>query len=165
MYFDVISKKDKIMLDDLHKLGFDKVLVLDSNRLYDAEKDSSKLTVYSGPDYKIVIQKHKFDIIADLELHDMFLNKGLCSKLKENGMFVIFKLKNLIASDTFFKVYKNTLINSKLCYDFGVDCLFISFSQEYNEIKSPIQLVAFAEHMGYHFDRLLKSYYSIEKAL
>lgn len=165
MYLDVVSISDGKLLDEMHKVGFNRILILESNRLHDAEKVGFNLTVYSGADPRVAIQKHKADIITDLELNGVLLNRGLCSKLKENNMFIIFKLKNLIAADAFFKTYKNILINSKLCYDFDVNCLFVSFSSNSGEIKAPIQLIAFAEHMGYHIDLLLKSYYNIEKLL
>lgn len=165
MYFDIISKCDKGLVERLQGLGFEKVLVLESGRLHECEKEGFELKVYGGNDTKIVVQKHKADAITDLETNDTILDKGLCSKLKEANMFVIFKLKNLLESAEFFRTYKNIVINAKLCYDHGVDCMFVSFSSDYNEAKAPMQLIAFAEQMGYRFDRVLKSYSNIEKRL
>ncbi len=115
MYFDIVPKCDKVLLERLHYLGFNRVLYIEDGLLHDCEKKGFELKVYGGKDINVFVQKHKTDIVTDLEINNILLDKGLCSKLKENGMFVIFKLKNLLESTEFFRTYKNILINAKLC--------------------------------------------------
>ncbi len=152
MRIDVIGKVDKGLAEGAKKLGFSHIFCADGARVYDIDdKTPFDLKIYSDKDYTFVINKGKADIITDTEKYFFILNKGLCSKLKENKMFVMFKLKALVESDQFYKVYKNFLINSRLCNDYSVPSLFVSFASSESELKSSIQLEAFAEHFGYNY--------------
>jgi hypothetical protein len=158
MNVDVIGKADRTLAESVKKLGFDHVFCFDGDSIYDIEdKIPFKLKVYTGKDYSFIINKGRADVVADMDKHAFILNKGLCSKLKENKMFVVFKLKSLVETDQFYKVYKNFLINSRLCNDYSVPSLFISSASSIDDMKSPMQLEAFAEHFGYGYKNYKKS--------
>ncbi len=158
MYIDLIQKNDKEIVDRLKKLGFDNIFDIERSSITDVDdKLPFELKLYDGKDYNFIIQKGKSNAITDLDKNALFLNKGLCSKLKENRMFVIFKLSSLIGSTDFFRTYKNFLINGKLCDDYSVPALYVSFAGVKEQIKSPAQLVAFAEAFGYNLKNYNKS--------
>lgn len=157
MYIDLIEKDDKSLIEQLKKLGFHTVFFVENGAIKaSSDANAFALKLYSGKDYEFVIQKGKADVIMDLDKNGFLLNKGLCSKLKENGMFVVFKLKALVESQDFFRTYKNFTINSRLCNDYSVPALYVSFANNAEEIKSPIQLVAFAENFGYNYSNYKK---------
>ena len=72
-------------------------------------------------------------------------------------MFVIFKFSSLLESSDFFRTYKNFLINGKLCNDYSVPALYVSYAKDKDEIKSPTQLIAFAEAFGYNLKNYKRS--------
>lgn len=158
MYIDVIPKADRDLSDKIKKLGFDSVFCIDNSHLRDIDDTAPfKLKVYSEDNYAFVISKGRADIVTDLEKNSFLLNKGLCSKLKENNMFVMFKLGSLIEGEQFYKVYKNLLINGRMCADYSVPALYVSFASSEKDIKSPLQLVAFAEQFGYGYKNYKKA--------
>ncbi len=158
MYVDVIPKKDPKLLEKIKELGFDAVFTAEDSKLIDPDDELPfDLKLYSGKDINFVITKGRADVVTDLDKYSVILNKGLCSKLKDNGMFVMFKFDSLIKTDNFYKVYKNFLINSRFCADYGVPSLYVSFASSEEEIKSPIQMIAFAEHFGYGYKAYKKS--------
>ncbi len=164
MKIDVIRKNSTEILEKLKKLGFDSVLLLEEQKIKDITKDKEmEGNAYSGKDYDFVIRKGKARFIYDLEVNGFFLNKGLCSKLKENRITVIFSFSSLEKSDNLFKVYKNLLINGKLCNDYGINCLYSSGSEKPSDIKSFFQLCAFAEEFGYNYKNMVNSMESIKK--
>ena len=158
MKIDVIRKDSKEIAEKLKGLGFERVLLLKDQSIKDITNDENvEFKAYSGKDYDFVIRKGKAKFIYDLEVNGFLLNKGLCSKLKENGMTVIFSFSALEKSENMFKVYKNLLINGKLCNDYGINCLYSSGSESTNDIKSFFQLCAFAEEFGYNYKNMIKS--------
>lgn len=158
MYIDLIEKKDKFLVDELKKLGFNKVFHIAQGSITDVDdKLPFELKLYDGKDYNFIIQKGKADAITDLDKNGLLLNKGLCSKLKENRIFVIFKFSSLVKSTDFFRTYKNMLINGRLCNDYSVPALYVSFAADGGEIQSPAQLLAFAEEFGYNSNNYKKS--------
>lgn len=164
MKIDVIRKDSKEIVEKLRQLGFDNILLLKDQSIKDITKDENfEFKAYSGKDYDFVIRKGKAKFIYDLELNGFFLNKGLCSKLKENDMVVIFSFSALEKSENMFKVYKNLLINGKLCNDYGVNCLYSSGSENARDVKSFFQLCAFAEEFGYRYKNIINSIESIKK--
>ncbi|MCL4400770.1 MAG: hypothetical protein M1348_01840 [Candidatus Parvarchaeota archaeon] len=158
MYIDLISKRDKSLIDELKALGFGAVFCPEKDSIRNVlDPEPFDLKMYAGDDYEFVITKGKADAVTDLEKSGFLLNKGLCSKLKENKIFVIFKFKSLVESPDFFRTYKNFLINGRLCSDYSVPSLFVSFAGDLNEVKSPIQLAAFAENFRYNYNNYRKS--------
>ena len=162
MKIDVIRKDSKEIVEKLKVLGFDRVLLLKDQNIRELTKnENSEFKAYSGKDYDFVIRKGKAKFIYDLEVNGFLLNKGLCSKLKENKMTIIFGFSALEKSENMFKVYKNLLINGKLCNDYGINCLYSSGSENTNDVKSFFQLCAFAEEFGYNYKNMLKSMESV----
>ena len=158
MKIDVIRDNSEEITGRLKYPGFDAVLLLNGQKIKNlAKNEETGLKAYAGKDYDFIIRKGKADVIYDLETNGFLLNKGLCSKLKENKMFVIFSFSSIEKSDNMFKVYKNLLINGKLCNDYGINCLYSSGSEEVNGVKSFFQLSAFAEEFGYDYKNILKS--------
>jgi hypothetical protein len=152
MFIDIVEKNRAKLAVQLKELGFEVIFELKGDTLIDPEdKNSFELRTYYGKDYDFVIRKGKADVILNLENNGFLLNKGLCSKLKENHMFVVFKFTSLLESQEVFKTYKNMLINGRLCADYGVDTLYVSSARDLDDIKAPAQLVAFAEQFGYHY--------------
>ena len=108
MALDLIAVESKEVTDRLHGLGFRDVFAEKDGVLSRLDDENPfEINAYSGDDYEFVIQKGKADAVADMEKKGFLLNKGLCHKMKENRMFVIFKFSNLIESENFFKTYKN----------------------------------------------------------
>jgi RNase P/RNase MRP subunit p30 len=166
MKVDVIRKDSKEIVEKLKNLGFDKVLLIKDQNIIDITKDeNTELKAYSGKDYDFVIRKGKAKFIYDLEVNNFLLNKGLCSKLKENKMIVIFSFSSLEKSENMFKVYKNLLINGKLCNDYGINCLYSSGSESTSDIKSFFQLCAFADEFGYNYKNMLDSMKSVTELI
>jgi hypothetical protein len=164
MKIDVVRENSTEILEKLKNLGFDSVFLLKEQKIKDLIKNKElDFKAYSGADYEFVIRKGKARFVYDLEVNGFFLNKGLCSKLKENKITVIFSFSSLEKSENMFKVYKNLLINGKLCNDYGVNCLYSSGSEKTSDIKSFFQLCAFAEEFGYNYKNLLKGMESIKK--
>ena len=162
MKIDVIRTDSKAVIEKLKGLGFDRIFLLKEQGIKDITSDgNNEFKAYSGKDYDFVIRKGKADFVYDLELNNFLLNKGLCSKLKENKITVIFSFSALEKSENMFKVYKNLLINGKLCNDYGVNCLYSSGSENINDVKSFFQLCAFAEEFGYNYKNMIKSIRSI----
>jgi hypothetical protein len=158
MYVDLIKKRDEKLAERLKTLGFSDIFYIEKDIIKEISDTAPfDLKLYDGKDYEFVIQKGKADAITDLDKNGFLLNKGLCSKLKENGMFVIFKLKSLVESDEFFRTYKNFLINGRLCNDYSVHTLYVSFAGDIDDVKSPIQLISFAENFGYNYSNYIKS--------
>ncbi len=158
MKIDVIRKDSKEIAEKLKGLGFERVLLLKDQSIKDITNDENvEFKAYSGKDYDFVIRKGKAKFIYDLEVNGFLLNKGLCSKLKENNMIVVFSFSALEKSENMFKVYKNLLINGKLCNDYGINCLYSSGSENRNDVKSFFQLCSFAEEFGYNYKNLIKS--------
>lgn len=158
MYIDLVGKDDEELVKKVKNLGFDSVFYSDKGVIKDCDdKLPFEIKLYGGKDYDFVIKKGKTGAITDLDKNGVLLNKGLCSKLKENEIFVIFKFKSLVDSEEFFRTYKNFLINARLCNDYSVPALFVSFAAGAEEIKSPAQLVAFAETFGYNYSNYKKS--------
>ncbi len=158
MYVDLLQKNDGGLVDSLKKLGFDSVFFIERGSITDVDdKLPFELKLYDGKDYDFIIQKGKADAVTNLDKNGLFLSKGLCSKLKENQMFVIFKFSSLIESSDFFRTYKNFLINGKLCNDYSVPALYVSYAKDKDEIKSPTQLIAFAEAFGYNLKNYKRS--------
>ncbi|MCL4397284.1 hypothetical protein M1494_02995 [Candidatus Parvarchaeota archaeon] len=163
MKIDVIRKDSKEIVEKLKGLGFERVFLLKDQSIKEITKDENiEFKAYPGKDYDFVIRKGKAEFIYDLEVNGFLLNKGLCSKLKENKMTVIFSFSALEKSENMFKVYKNLLINGKLCNDYGINCLYSSGSESTSDIKSFFQLCAFAEEFGYDYKNLIKSTESIK---
>ncbi len=164
MKIDVIRNDSKEMVDKLNKLGFDSIFLLEKDRIRRINSDdNSTLSAYGEKDYDFVIRKGKARFIYNLENNLFLLNKGLCSKLKENKMFVMFDLSALIKSDNIFKTYKNLLINGKLCNDYSINCVYASGAEKTSDIKSFFQLVSFANEFGYNYKNMLMSYKALEK--
>ena len=159
MILDVINGYDRDLIDKISKLGFSRVLCEDDgHKIYDpSDKEPFPLSTYAGKESEAAIRKGKADVITDTDRNGFLLNKGLCSKLKENNMFVLFKFSSLINSDNFFGTYKNFLINGKMCNQYSVDCLFVSFSAKEADIKSPTQLAYFARQFGYNYKNFIKA--------
>lgn len=163
MKIDVIRRRSPEILEKLKKLGFDSILLLERHKIKNITEDGEpEGSAYSGKDYDFVIRKGKARFVYDLEVNGFFLNKGLCSKLKENKITVIFSFSSLEKSENMFKVYKNLLINGKLCNDYGINCLYSSGSESTSDIKSFFQLSAFAEEFGYNYKNLVNSMESIK---
>lgn len=116
------------------------------------------IKAYSGKEYDFVIRKGRANIVYGMESNGFLLNKGLCSKLKENNIFVVFSFSSLLKTDNIFKVYKNLLINGKLCNDYGVNCIYSSFAKNQSELLSTFQIEAFASEFGYNYKNMIKSY-------
>jgi hypothetical protein len=158
MKVDVIRKESKEIIEKLKSLGFDRIFLIKDQDIKDLTKDEKReFKAYSGKDYNFIIRKGKAKFIYDLEANNFLLNKGLCSKLKENKITVIFSFSALEKSDNMFKIYKNMLINGKLCNDYGVNCLYSSGSESTSDVKSFFQLCAFAEEFGYNYKNMLDS--------
>ncbi len=159
MAVDIVKNDEKGLVDRLKKLGFDGVFHNHNGLMSMVDDENAfELKVYSGKDYDFTIQKGRADVVEDLEKNGFILNKGLCHKLKENGMFVVFKFSNLIESENFFKTYKNMLINGRTCDEYSVPCIYASYADSVKTAKSPAQLIAFAEEFKYRYDNLLKSW-------
>ncbi len=158
MKVDVIAEEDTELVEKLKRLGFERIFFLRKGRLFEQGcAESAGLNVYNGADYTFTIQKGRADVITDLERNNFLLDKGLCSKLKENKMLVLFKFRSLIESEDLFRCYKNMVINGKLCNDYSVSALYCSFSRGAEDIKSPTQLVAFAAQFGYNYENYSKA--------
>jgi hypothetical protein len=158
MKIDVIRTDSKEIVEKLKNLGFDRIFLLKEHSIKDITKnENNEFDAYSGKDYNFIIRKGKARFIYDLEINNFLLNKGLCSKLKENKITVIFSFSALEKSENMFKVYKNMLINGKLCNDYGVNCLYSSGSENTSDVKSFFQLCAFAEEFGYNYKNMLNS--------
>ncbi len=166
MKIDVVSNSSDEIKKKLQSLGFSSSLYIEDKKVYDMFNESQiDLTAYSGKDYDFVIRKGKSDIIYGLENEGFLLNKGLCSKLKENKIFVVFSFTSLVKAENMFKVYKNLLINGKLCNDYSVNCLYVSGASKPSELISSFQLISFATEFGYNYNNLKKSYEEIKKRL
>ena len=158
MFIDIVEKNRAKLAARLKELRFGAIFEIKGDALIDPEdKDPFELRTYGGKDYDFVIRKGKTDVILNLENNNFLLNKGLCSKLKENHMFVVFKFTSLLESQEVFRTYKNMLINGRLCADYGIDALYVSSARDLNEIKAPAQLIAFAEQFGYHYPNYKKA--------
>ena len=166
MKIDVIRNDSNGVVERLAKLGFDSVFLLKESKLRSfTGKESSELTAYSGNDYDFVIRKGKATVVYDLEKNGFLLNKGLCSKLKENKMFVVFSFSSLVKGENIFRVYKNLLINGKICNDYGINCIYSSGSEDTSDTKSFFQLMAFADEFGYSYKNLQNSILNLQKLL
>lgn len=164
MHIDIIAKKDPTIINELEKLDFNKIFYTENGVIRSAtDTKPFDLKLYSGKDYDFVITKGKANAITDFDKNEFLLNKGLCSKLKENEIFVLFKFKSLIESKDFFRTYKNFVINSRLCNECGVPALYVSFAENLDDVKSPIQLVAFSENFGYKYINYKKAVDLISK--
>ena len=158
MKIDVIRTDSKDVIEKLKDLDFDRIFLLKDQSIKDISGDENKgFKAYSGKDYNFIIRKGKAKFVYDLEVNNFLLNKGLCSKLKENKITVIFSFSALEKNENMFKVYKNMLINGKLCNDYGVNCLYSSGSESISDVKSFFQLCAFAEEFGYNYKNMLNS--------
>ncbi|EFD93013.1 MAG: hypothetical protein BJBARM5_0268 [Candidatus Parvarchaeum acidophilus ARMAN-5] len=166
MKIDVIKFRSEEIKNKLREVGFQNAISIEDCKVFDAFKDKiTDLTAYHGKDYEFVIRKGKANIIFDLENEGFILNKGLCSKLKENKIFVLFSFSSLLDSNNMFKVYKNLLINGKICNDYGVNCIYSSFADNATNVLSPFQLESFAAEFGYNYKNMLKAYEELKKAL
>ena len=167
MALDIIRTEDKTVTDRLARLGFSSVLYADKNgRLYGLnDVDPFELSVYGGKDYEFIIRKGKADAVTDTDANGFLLNKGLCSKLKENKMFVLFKFSSLVRSENFFRCYKNFMINGRVCNEYSVNCLFVSFAGEKMDVKSPLQLEYFARQFGYNYNNFVKAQEALIKRI
>ncbi len=158
MALDILAERS--LAGDAKELGFDRVFVAEKNRVVDHDDpDAFEFSMYSGDDPENAIKKGKFDLVTDLDKSGFLLNKGLCSKLKERGITVVFKFSSLLEAEDMFRVYKNMLINIKVCNEYSIPVLFVSFAKDNMGMKSPVQLEAFAEQFGYNY----KNYRKAEK--
>lgn len=165
MLGDITSDKDDEIFDYIKNFGVDELFYLKDGKIhrYSDEKEFP-LTVYNGADYDFVIRKGKYNIVTDLEKNGFSLDKGLCRKLKENEMFVMFKFSSLTEAEDIHKVYKSFYRNAVLCNDYSVPSLFVSFADSRQSIKSSMQLVSFAEEFGYSYQNLVQSWRKLLKS-
>ena len=153
---DIVVNKE--LIDKVKNLGFKEVLTIENNKIVIPD-DANKfgIDICDNGDFLTCINKRNFIAITDLDKFNFRLTKGMCSKMKENNIFVIFKFKNILTSEDIFSTYKNFLVNAKLCNDFSVPSIFASFADSEDFIISPFQLVSFARQFGYNYTNMLKS--------
>jgi hypothetical protein len=166
MKMDVIKEYSDEMKKNLGELGFETAISLKNEVVIDVfSGGETGLKAYSGKNYDFVIRKGKADIIYGLENEGFLLNKGLCSKLKENNMFVVFSFSSLIKKENIFSIYKNLLINGKLCNDYSINCIYSSLAENQYELLSPFQLESFAAEFGYNYKNMIKSCEELKKRI
>lgn len=157
-FVDIIMDYDDSLVAELDKLGFSKVLLMKGGVISNP-RDSSSLDIkaYSGVNYDGIVRKGGAKAVHGLIANRVALNTGLCRKLNENGMFVVFDLKSLIEAKNYFDAYKIYLKNASICNEYGVDALFVSGAGNPKQIKSPIQLISFAAEFRYNYSNFRRA--------
>ncbi|MCL5016953.1 MAG: hypothetical protein M1441_02305 [Candidatus Parvarchaeota archaeon] len=164
MLGDITRVKDGEIFEYIKKFGIGEVFYYENGNLHRYLDDKEfPVTVYDGEDYDFVIRKGKYDVITGLEKSNFLLDKGLCQKLKENGMFVMFKFSSLIEADEVHRVYRNFYKNASLCNDYSVPSLFVSFAGDRMSIKSSMELASFAQEFGYNYKNLREAWIKFSK--
>ncbi|MCW1301681.1 MAG: hypothetical protein OH316_00910 [Candidatus Parvarchaeota archaeon] len=157
-FIDIVLSYDESLVSRLDKLGFKKVFLMKGGVISNPRDSKSlDMRVYSGANYSTIIRKGSAKAIYGIALNKVALDAGLCKKLKENEMFVIFDFRALIEAKNYFDVYKLYLRDASMCNEHGVDALFVSAAEKPSQIKSPMQLVSFANEFGYNYSNFRRS--------